>query len=98
MRMNNNLKGFSALLLAGAIYGTFGIWIRLLHREITSYQQITFRNATAFLFALCLIFLMKKNLFLKKFNRKYIIFYCISSSLSIVFFTLSALMTKIAVA
>src|SRR5947208_17185858 len=96
--MHNNFKGFSALVLASALYGTVGIWIRLLHRAMTAYQQIAFRNTTGFLIVLCAILLVRKKLFLTNVGKQYIILYCLSSSLSSVFFTLSVLLTKITVA
>src|SRR5690242_4719383 len=98
IKMYNNLKGFSALFLASILYGTFGIWIRLLHNIVTPYQQIAFRNTIGFLIALCIILLVRKKLFLTNIGKKYLVFYCISSSLSIVFFTLSVLRTKIIIA
>lgn len=45
--MNKKL-GFGALLLAAACYGSFGVWIRLLSREMGTYEQIVFRNIIAF--------------------------------------------------
>lgn len=59
--MNNEkqFKGFLFLLTAGAIFGTFGIFIRILGKELSSFQQIAFRNIIASLTAFILIYLKK---------------------------------------
>ena len=58
---SRKLVGFTSLFLTAAIFGSFGIWIRLLSKELGTYQQIVFRNLFALLFALLFIFLSKLN-------------------------------------
>jgi len=90
-------KGFGSLLLAGFLFGTFGIWIRILNREMTTYQQIFFRGVVGFIFALILVVVLKQKIKFNGVNKKILLAYAICFPLAIIFFVLSLLNTKIAV-
>jgi drug/metabolite transporter (DMT)-like permease len=93
-----NLKGFLALLTTGMLLGSFGIWIRLLNHDITPYQQIAFRNIIGFLIAIIILLVITKTKI--SFNdvpKKYLFAYTFLFPLVVILYTLSLLMTKIAV-
>lgn len=90
-------KGFFSLLLAGFIFGTFGIWIRILNRELSPFQQILFRSFIGFCFASFFVFLLKQKWRLNRVNKKILFFYAVGFPVAIICFVLSALNTKIAV-
>lgn len=93
----NKLKGFSSLLLCGIIYGSFSIFIRLLSKDLTDYQQIALRNTFGFLFGLGIVVLLKQKITQKIFKLP-LLLYGISFPLTVVFFTLAVLQTTIAIA
>jgi drug/metabolite transporter (DMT)-like permease len=90
-------KGFISLLLAGFIFGTFGIWIRILNLQMTTYQQIFFRGVVGFTFASFLVFIFKQKIKLNGVNKKILLAYAFCFPLAIIFFVLSLLNTKISV-
>lgn len=94
----NKLKGFLALLASGLIFGTFGIWIRLLSQELTVYQQIFLRNTIGFIFSLIIVFLLKQKWNFKGIKKLYLFAYTISFPVSVIFFVFAMLDTKIATA
>jgi len=95
--MNTKLKGALALLLAAIIFGSFGIWIRILNNEIGTYEQIFLRNAFAALFALLFLkFRPKVDLGEVKKNRWNIFLYAISVPLAVIAYVISVLNTTIA--
>ena len=93
----NTRKGFLALLTTGLIYGSFGILIRTLDKELLMYQQIFLRNLIAFLFAGILVIILKQKFSYAKTPKKHLFFYAFSYPLAIIFFVASVLSTKIAV-
>ncbi|MCL5091096.1 MAG: DMT family transporter [Patescibacteria group bacterium] len=94
----NKFKSFFALLASGIIFGTFGIWIRLLNKELTTYQQITTRSFIGFFFAVIIAFLLKQRLSLNKVNKLHLFGYLFFSPLDGIFFVLAMLNTKIVTA
>lgn len=96
--MNKKLVGFSSLLLAGITYGSFGVWIRLLSRELSMYQQIVFRNIVALVFAVAFIIIGKRlTLNLQKIKKINLILYALVVPLAVIFYNISMLRIKIAV-
>ncbi len=93
----NKFKGFLSLLLAGFIFGSFGIWIRILNQELTTYQQIFFRGTVGFIFALLLAYFLKNKFSLNKVNKIILFIYFLSFPLATIFFVTSILNEKIAV-
>ncbi|HOY46790.1 MAG TPA: DMT family transporter [Candidatus Dojkabacteria bacterium] len=95
--MNTKLKGALALLLAAIIFGSFGIWIRILNNEIGTYEQIFLRNTFAALFALIFLkFRPKVDLGEVKKNRWNILLYAVSVPLAVIAYVISVLNTTIA--
>lgn len=93
----NKYKNFLALLFSGIVFGSFGIWIRILSRELTSYQQIFARNFFGFIICCIVILLLKQKWNFSKVNKIYVILYGICFPLSVIFYTFSILSTKIAI-
>jgi len=96
-RVNKKI-GFLSLLLAGASFGSFGIWIRLLVKELGLYEQIVLRNVVVLVLSLIVITLGKKSFSgLKKVPKVSLLLYALTIPLAVVFFNLSVMTTKIAV-
>ena len=94
--MNKSL-GFLTLLASALIYGSFGIWIRLLSRELTIYQQIVLRNVAAFIITLLIIILTRRLIFdFRKTRKVGLIIYTLAVPLQVIFYNISMLETKIA--
>lgn len=94
----NKTKGFLSLLLAGFLFGIFGIFIRLLNSELTNYQQILFRSIVGFTFAFMIIIIFKRKVSFKNISITNLLLFAISLPLTIIFYTLSILKTKIILA
>lgn len=94
----NKTKGFLSLLSAGFIFGIFGIFVRLLNSELTNYQQIFFRSIVGFIFASVIIILFKKKISFKNISLINLLLFAVSLPLTIIFYTLSILKTKIILA
>lgn len=89
--MNKKL-GFTSLLLASASFGSFGIWIRLLSHELTTYQQIVFRNLIALVLAGLIILIGKRFLLdWKKVPKLNLLGYALAVPISVVFYNLGFL-------
>ena len=91
----NKTKGFLSLLSAGLIFGSFGILIRILNQQLTSFQQIFFRNFVSFLLATLIILILKRKVSFKNASLLKITLFGVSLPLTIVLYTLSILKTKI---
>lgn len=89
--------GFLALLAGAASYGTFGIWIRILSRELGPFEQIVLRNLVGFILIALIVIVRKIPLDLRQISRVKLLLYSISFPLGVVCFTLSVLEGKIAV-
>jgi drug/metabolite transporter (DMT)-like permease len=92
-----NSKGFLALLTAAIIFGSFGIWIRLLSHDFTNYQQIVFRYVIALVIASLILYFRKTKISIKDIKNKYVLLFGFAFSLSVIFYTFSILSTKIMV-
>jgi drug/metabolite transporter (DMT)-like permease len=93
--MNISLFGLGSLLTAGLLFGSFGIWVRLLSSDLSSYQQIAFRNIVALIIAVTIIYFRKIKLSFKGVNPKYLILFGISFPIGVIFYTFSMLNTSI---
>ncbi len=93
----NRVKGFSLLLLTGGIYGTFGIFVRLLGEDLSAFQQL-FYNC---LFAVILILILKVvgvyRLTFSKVRKKDFISYGLLYGINGTLFTLAVLNAQISV-
>jgi len=94
----NKTKGFLSLLSAGFLFGFFGILIRLLSGELTNYQQILFRSVVGFILSSIIIVVLKRKISFKNISLINLFFFAVSLPLTIIFYTLSILKTKIILA
>jgi len=93
------LLGFGALLLSAVIFGSFGIWIRFLGEQLSMYQQIVLRNTVAAVLSIGIVLIGRKlTSGISKAKKSNIVFYAIAVPLSVVFYNISMLNVKIAVA
>lgn len=93
----NKFVGFSSLFLSSMLFGSFGIWIRFLNSEMSIYQQVVLRNAFCFIFIFVAI-LFSRQLFnanLKNVNKIHLVIYSLVIPVSVVFYNISILSTKI---
>lgn len=92
--------GFISLLISAIAFGSFGIWIRFLDKEMSIYQQIVLRNAFAFVIAILIIFLTKqlKNIEWKKVKKSNLLMYSLLIPLSVIVYNISMVNTKIVLA
>lgn len=95
--MKSGFKGFLALLYAAVGFGSFGVLVRLLARELSTYEQIFFRYVIALVILIFIIWLKKIPWNFSKASIKNILMIGIGLPLGVVFYTLSALTTKVAV-
>jgi drug/metabolite transporter (DMT)-like permease len=91
----NKLKGFLSLLSAGIIFGSFGVWIRLLSKDLTIYQQVAFRNIIGLAIAASLIIITKPKISFKNVKKKHLVLFAIVFPLTVILYNYSFLMTKI---
>src|SRR5215207_7823852 len=90
--------GFTSLFIAAVSFGSFGIWIRLLNREMSVYQQIVLRNTFAFIIAILIVLLTKqlKNIEWNKVKKLNLVFYTFLVPLAAIAYNISIINTKIA--
>lgn len=88
--------GFGALLLAAMIFASFGIYIRVLSQELSSFQQIFFRGILGFAIAIVFIIIFSRNWSLPKIPRIKLVGYALVYSIAVIFLTLGVLRAKIA--
>lgn len=93
----NKTKNIIALAIAGISYGSFGIWIRFLSNELTSYQQIFVRNFLGLLFSLLFVFFLKQKINFGKINKMHLALYALSFPVTQVFYTFSILNAKLGI-
>jgi len=93
--MKQTTLGLLSLLSSGLIFGSFGVWVRLLSVDLSSYQQIAFRNIIALGIALLIIIVTKIKLNFKGVSPKYLILFGLSFPLGVICYTLSVLNTTI---
>lgn len=94
----NKTKGFISLLAAGFLFGIFGVLVRILNSQLSNYQQIFFRSVVGFILATLIIIFLKRKISFKNISLINLLFFAISLPLSIIFYTLAILKTKIMLA
>lgn len=95
---SKKLIGFSSLFITAAIFGSFGVWIRILSEELTTYQQIVFRNLFALLFTIIFIVFLKVNLkALRKVNKIKLVVFTTIVPLAVITYVFAMLSAKIMV-
>jgi drug/metabolite transporter (DMT)-like permease len=94
------ILGFISLFIAAVTFGSFGIWIRLLNREMSIYQQLVLRNAFAFIITIFIVLLTKqlKNIEWNKVKKPNLVFYTFLALLAGIAYNFSIINTKIALA
>ena len=95
MPMKRSTLGLLSLIFAGLIFGSFGVWVRLLSVDLSSYQQIAFRNVIALGVALLIIITTKIKLNFEGVSTKYLLLFGISFPIGVICYTLSVLNTTI---
>lgn len=93
----DKVKGFFALLSTGVMFGVMSILVRILNTQLTSFQQVFLRNFIGFVLAGIIVFIIRAQLSWTKSQRKYLFLFGIPFPLTMVFYTLSILHTKIAI-
>ena len=90
-------RGFLSLLASAALYGTFGVLIRILSSDLSSFQQIIFRNLIGFILVSLVLTIYKIPFNFKGVSRIKLFVYTVSFPLGVVLFTFSVLSGKITV-
>ena len=92
--------GFTSLFLAAMSFGSFGIWIRLLNKEISIYQQIVLRNSFALVIVVLIVLLTKqfKNIEWKKMKKLNLALYIFLIPLAVIAYNIAMINAKIAIA
>lgn len=92
--------GFASLFISAVAFGSFGIWIRFLNKEMSVYQQIVLRNGFAFIIAVLVVLFFKqfRNIEWKKVKKLNLFLYTFLIPLSVIAYNVSIVNTKIALA
>lgn len=93
--MQQTTLGLLSLLGSGLIFGSFGVWVRLLSTDLSSYQQIAFRNLIALAIALLTILVTRTKVSFRGASPKYLILFGLSFPVGVICYTLSVLNTSI---
>jgi len=95
----NRKSGLLSLLLAGLLYGSFGVWIRFLNTEIPMFRQVLFRSVIALIVALVFLYFRTKFHFnLSQIPKSRLLLFSLCVPFAFIFYNLSVLNTKISVA
>ena len=95
----NRKSGLLSLLLAGLLYGSFGVWIRFLNTEIPMFRQVLFRSVIALIVALVFLYFRTKFHFnLSQIPKSRLLLFSPCVPFAFIFYNLSVLNTKISVA
>lgn len=95
----NRLKGFLALLACAIIFASFSVLVRVLSTEMGLYQQIGLRNVLALMVAIGVVVTTKQTFIsLKNVPVHLNLLYMASFPVSVVFYNLAVLDTKIVTA
>ena len=92
--------GFSSLFLAAVVYGSFGVWVKLLSQHMSIYQQVVLRNAFAFVVAFLIILVMREwqQVSWHKIKKSSLLFFTFLVPIDVILYNVSILSTKIALA
>jgi drug/metabolite transporter (DMT)-like permease len=94
----NKTKGFFSLLLAGLIFGSFGVFVRILSLELSTFQQIAARDVVASILAIAIAFFLKQKWSLHGVKKRYVLLFVIFFQFDVIFYVLAFLKTKMTVA
>jgi drug/metabolite transporter (DMT)-like permease len=98
MMVMKSYRGFFTLIACAIIFSVFNVFIRVLNIDLTTYQQIAFRNAIAFVLSVGVIVMLKPKLGYTKVSWKVLLLYAITFPITVILFTFAVLQTKIATA
>lgn len=93
--MKSNWKGPTALLTSAAIYGSYGVLIKILGQELDVASQIVFRYSLAIILLIGLIFLAQVKLKIPRKSIPLLISFATLMQMSIWLFTKGAMTTTI---
>ena len=96
--LSQKLRGFLALFLCAAIFGSFGIWVRLLGNSFTPFQQVFLRNIVATVFVLSFVLLTGRKLNYRGISPQMLFWYAIVFPLEVICFTISIQYIKVSTA
>lgn len=96
--MKNSLVGFVALFISSILFGSYGLWIRILNVELTAYQQIAFRYALGALLLFVFLGLRREKIAVSKIIGWHLGIFSLTVPVSFIFFVSSMINTKISVA
>ena len=98
MNVSTTNRGFVAILLSAIGYGSFGVWITIINEDLGSFQQIFFRYLLASLFVVAVLLFKKTAIKREVLFSKDTLLLGVVFPFGIIFYTLSILFTKIALA
>lgn len=67
--MGNRRTGFLALLMTSFLFGSYGLWIRILSSGLNTYQQIALRYLLGGLFLFLIIRIKKERISLQNVSK-----------------------------
>lgn len=94
----NNFIGFLSLLTTSILFGSYGLWIRVLSSALNTYQQIALRYILGSLFLLLIIFIKKEKASFKNISKLHLAVFSFSIPISFIFFNFAMLQAKLSVA
>lgn len=97
--MSQKLRAFLALLLCAAIYGSFGLFVKILSHVFTPAEQVFLRQIVSAIFALVILSITRPQMAsLRSIPKKNFLFYIIAFPFASIFFTLSISHLKVSTA
>ena len=96
--MNKTSIGFSSLFITGILFGTYGVWIRILNRELSTYQQIALRFFIGLILVSILILLKRKKRNFSNLPKLKLILMGLIFPIGIILFNFAMLGTKLSIA
>jgi len=94
----NKKIGFLSLLIAGFLFSTYGIFIRILKEDLSALQQLSYRYTIGIFIVLIIILIKKQKINFKKFINPKILLFSLVIPFSFYFFIRSYQDSKMIVA
>lgn len=96
--MGSKVKGFLSLFLCAAIFGSFGIWVRILGNSFTPFQQVFLRNLVATVFVLSFVLVTGRKLNYRGISAKMLFWYAVVFPIEVICFTVAIQYIKVSTA
>lgn len=93
--MTNHHKAFFSLLLAGLVYGTFGLFVRILSKSFGPFEQILYRCSVGALLGILLIIITRTKLEYSKVAWKDLVLYTCTFPFAVILFTVAVGYNKV---